>query len=59
MLTFLIIPAVIFLVFSIVAGIFGFRGFARAGCLVSRIIFFLLVAGFIITVVTALIKFIF
>jgi uncharacterized membrane protein YtjA (UPF0391 family) len=59
MLTFLITLAVIFLVLSIVAGIFGFRGVARAGCLVSRIIFFLLIAGFIITVVTALIKFIF
>jgi uncharacterized membrane protein YtjA (UPF0391 family) len=59
MLTFLITLAVIFLVFSIVAGIFGFRGVARAGCLVSRIIFFLLIAGFIITVATALIKFIF
>jgi uncharacterized membrane protein YtjA (UPF0391 family) len=59
MLTFLIILAVVFLVFSIVAGILGFRGVARAGCLVSRIIFFLLIAGFIITVVTALIKFIF
>ena len=59
MLTFLIALAVIFLVLSIVAGIFGFRGVARAGCLVSRIIFFLLIAGFIITVVTTLIKFIF
>jgi len=59
MLTFLITLAVIFLVLSIVAGIFGFRGVARAGCLVSRIIFFLLIAGLIITVVTTLIKFIF
>ncbi len=59
MLTFLITLAVIFLVLSIVAGIFGFRGVARAGCLVSRIIFFLLIAGFIITVVTTLVKFIF
>jgi uncharacterized membrane protein YtjA (UPF0391 family) len=42
-------------VLSIIAGIFGFRGVARAGCLVSRIIFFLLIAGFIITVVTTLI----
>jgi uncharacterized membrane protein YtjA (UPF0391 family) len=59
MLTFLITLAAIFLVLSIVAGIFGFRGVARAGCLVSRIIFFLLVAGFIITIVTTLVKFIF
>jgi uncharacterized membrane protein YtjA (UPF0391 family) len=59
MLTFLITLAVIFLVLSIVAGIFGFRGVARAGCLVSRIIFFLLIAGFIITVVTTLVRFIF
>ncbi len=59
MLTFLITLAIIFLVLSIIAGIFGFRGVARAGCLVSRIIFFLLIAGFIITVVTTLIKFIF
>jgi uncharacterized membrane protein YtjA (UPF0391 family) len=51
MLTFLITLAVIFLVLSIVAGIFGFRGVARAGCLVSRILFFLLIAGFIISVV--------
>lgn len=59
MLRFLITLAIIFLVLSIIAGIFGFRGVARAGCLVSRIIFFLLIAGFIITVVTTLIKFIF
>jgi uncharacterized membrane protein YtjA (UPF0391 family) len=59
MLTFLITLAVVFLVLSIVAGIFGFRGVAKAGCLVSRIIFFLLIAGFIITVVTTLVKFIF
>jgi uncharacterized membrane protein YtjA (UPF0391 family) len=58
MLAFLITLAVAFLVLSIVAGIFGFRGVARAGCLVSRIIFFLLIAGFIITVVTTLVKFI-
>jgi uncharacterized membrane protein YtjA (UPF0391 family) len=51
MSSFLIPLAIIFLVLSIVAGIFGFRGVARAGCLVSRIIFFLLVAGFIISVV--------
>jgi uncharacterized membrane protein YtjA (UPF0391 family) len=59
MLTFLVTLAAIFLVLSIIAGIFGFRGVARAGCLVSRIIFFLLIAGFIITVVTALVRFIF
>jgi uncharacterized membrane protein YtjA (UPF0391 family) len=59
MLTFLITLAVVFLVLSIVAGIFGFRGVARAGCLVSRIIFFLLIAGVIITVITTLVKFIF
>jgi uncharacterized membrane protein YtjA (UPF0391 family) len=59
MLIFLITMAVMFLVLSIIAGIFGFRGVARAGCLVSKIIFFLLVAGFIITVVTTLVKFIF
>ena len=55
----LITIAVIFLVLSIVAGIFGFRGVARAGCLVSRIIFFILIAGFIVTVIIFLVRFIF
>ena len=45
------------LVLSIVAGIFGFRGVARAGCLVSRIIFFILVAGFIITTILMFLRF--
>ncbi|MBM3705680.1 MAG: DUF1328 domain-containing protein [Actinobacteria bacterium] len=45
------IIAVVLLVLSVIAGIFGFRGVARAGCLVSRIIFFILIAGFIVTVV--------
>jgi uncharacterized membrane protein YtjA (UPF0391 family) len=51
--------AIIFMVLSIVAGIFGFRGVARAGCLVSRIIFFILVAGFVVTVLLMLFRFIF
>ena len=51
--------AVILLVLSIVAGIFGFRGVARAGCLFSRIIFFILIAGFIITVVLMFVRYIF
>jgi len=49
--------AVGLLVLSIVAGIFGFRGVARAGCLVSRIIFFILVAGFIITTILMFLRF--
>lgn len=59
MLTLLITLAIVFLVLSIIAGIFGFKGLARAGCLVSRIIFFILVAGFIITMAIMLVRFIF
>ena len=59
MLNLLIIIAVGFLVLSIFAGIFGFRGVARAGCLVSRIIFFILIAGFIITMIIMFVRFIF
>jgi len=51
--------AVVLMVFSIIAGIFGFRPIARAGCLVSRIIFFVLVAGFFITVILMFLRFIF
>lgn len=51
MINLFIIIAVVLLVLSVIAGIFGFRGVARAGCLVSRIIFFILIAGFIVTVV--------
>jgi len=58
-LAILITLAVVFLVLSIIAGIFGFRGVARAGCLVSRIFFFILVVGFIITLVIMFIRFIF
>jgi len=58
MLTLIIIAAA-FLILSILAGIFGFKGFARAGCLVSRIIFFILIAGFIITSIIMFIRFIF
>ncbi len=58
MLTLIIIAAA-FLILSIFAGIFGFKGFARAGCLVSRIIFFILIAGFIITSIIMFIRFIF
>jgi len=47
----LLILAIIFFVLAILAGIFGLRGFASASCLVSRILFFLLVAGFIITII--------
>lgn len=43
--------SIVLLLLSVIAGIFGFRGVAKAGCLVSRIIFFILVAGFFITVV--------
>jgi uncharacterized membrane protein YtjA (UPF0391 family) len=59
MLTLLITLAIVFLVLSIIAGIFGFRGVARAGCLVSRIIFFILIAGFIVTMIMMLVRFIF
>jgi len=59
MLSLLIIIAVGFLVLSVFAGIFGFRGAARAGCLVSRIIFFILIAGFIITMIIMFVRFIF
>ncbi len=51
--------AAILMVLSIIAGIFGFRGIAKAGCLVSRIIFFILVAGFAITVILMFFRFIF
>lgn len=51
--------AIVLLVLSIIAGIFGFRGVARVGCLVSRILFFILVAGFIITFVIYLVRLIF
>ena len=59
MLTVLIIIAIAFLVLSVIAGIFGFKGIARAGCLVSRIIFFILVAGFFVTIIIMIVKFIF
>jgi len=59
MVALLVTIAVILLVLSIVAGIFGFRGVARAGCLFSRIIFFILIAGFIITVVLMFVRYIF
>ena len=58
-LVLLVIIAVVFLILSIIAGIFGFRGAARAGCLVSRVLFFILTAGFIITLIIMLIRFIF
>ncbi len=51
--------AIIFLVLAILAGIFGFRGIARASCLVSRIFFFILVIGFIVTIVLYLVRFVF
>jgi uncharacterized membrane protein YtjA (UPF0391 family) len=51
--------AAILMVLSIIAGIFGFRGIARAGCLISRIIFFILVAGFVITLIFMFLRFIF
>jgi len=54
--SFLLPLAIILLVLAIIAGIFGFRGIARAGCLVSRIIFFILIAGFIISIVFFLIR---
>ncbi|MBM3709443.1 MAG: DUF1328 domain-containing protein [Actinobacteria bacterium] len=55
----LIVVAVAFLILSIIAGIFGFRGVARTGCLFSRIFFFILVAGFIITLAVMFIRFLF
>ncbi|MBM3713091.1 MAG: DUF1328 domain-containing protein [Actinobacteria bacterium] len=59
MLSILITAAVVLLILSAIAGIFGFRGAARAGCLFSRILFFILVAGFIITLAVMLVRFIF
>ncbi|HHT78942.1 MAG TPA: DUF1328 domain-containing protein [Actinobacteria bacterium] len=47
----LLILAIIFFILAVVAGILGLRGVASASCLVSRILFFLLAAGFIITIV--------
>lgn len=47
----LLILAIIFFVLAVIAGIFGLRRVASASCLVSRILFFLLVAGFIITII--------
>lgn len=40
MLILLITIAIVFLVLSLIAGMFGFKGVARTGYLVSRIIFF-------------------
>ena len=51
--------AIIFLVLAILAGIFGFRGIARVGCLVSRIFFFILAVGFIIFLVLYLVRIVF
>ncbi len=51
--------AIVFLVLAILAGIFGFRGIARVGCLVSRIFFFILIVGFIITLVMYLVRVVF
>ena len=51
--------AIIFLVLAILAGIFGFRGAARASCLVSRIFFFILVVGFIVSIVLYLFRVVF
>lgn len=53
---FLLPLTIIFLVLAIIAAIFGFRGIARAGCLISRIIFFILVAGFIISFILFLFR---
>lgn len=48
----LLLPLAIILFFlAVVAGILGFRGIARAGCLVTRVLFFLLLVGFIIVFV--------
>ena len=56
MFTLFLTLAIVFFVLSIIAGIFGFRGVARAGCLVSRIIFFILVIGFIIAIILWLVS---
>ncbi|MDD3520089.1 MAG: DUF1328 domain-containing protein [Actinomycetota bacterium] len=47
----LLILAIIFFILAVLAGIFGLRRVASASCLVSRILFFLLVAGFVISIV--------
>ena len=47
----LLILAIVFFILAVIAGIFGFGGVARASCLVSRILFFILVLSFLISIV--------
>lgn len=41
--------AVIFFVIAVISGFFGFTGVASAATLVAKILFFIFLAGFIIT----------